>query len=328
MAPAPITSSRGRPSLCVGMATHGDFDGVWFTIQALRMYHPEVCDELSFVVLDNDPGGPAAGALRAIGEQVPRYRYVPFGGYSGTAVRDLVFREAHATSSAASTPMCCSPPGRSRRCATGSARTPTAPTSSKARCSTTTSSRAARSPTRAAVGRGDVRSVGARPAHRDPGREPFEIAMHGLGLFACRRRAWPGLNPRLRGFGGEEGYLHERFRRHGGRVLCHPRVGWAHRFCARWDPYPNLWEDRVRNYLVAWGELGWDTAPMEAHFLEMLGPQCDVAAVIERAREQVDHPLGVFDAVFCLAPGADGCDAHAHPPRSPGASSAWRRTPS
>ena len=28
--------------------------------------------------------------------RVPRYRYVPFSGYSGTAVRDLVFREAEA----------------------------------------------------------------------------------------------------------------------------------------------------------------------------------------------------------------------------------------
>ena len=64
----------------------------------------------------------------------------------------------------------------------------------------------------------------------DAGGEPFEIGMQGLGLFACRRRAWPGLNPRFRGFGGEEGYLHEKVRRAGGRVLCHPAVGWAHRF--------------------------------------------------------------------------------------------------
>ena len=78
------------------------------------------------------------------------------------------------------------------------------------------------------------------PRLDDPGREPFEIAMQGLGLFACRRSAWPGLNPRLRGFGGEEGYLHERFRRRGGRVLCHPRLGWAHRFARPIGiPYPN-----------------------------------------------------------------------------------------
>ena len=48
------------------------------------------------------------------------------------------------------------------------------------------------------------------PRLDDPGCEPFQISMHGLGLFACRKHAWPGLNPRLRGFGAEEGYLHER----------------------------------------------------------------------------------------------------------------------
>lgn len=40
--------------------------------------------------------------------------------------------------------------------------------------------------------------------------------MQGLGIFACRRDVWPGFNPRLRGFGGEEGYIHEKFRRAGG----------------------------------------------------------------------------------------------------------------
>ena len=155
------------------------------------------------------------------------------------------------------------------------------------------------------------------PRLDEPDCEPFEIAhARARPLRLPQGRAWPGLNPRLRGFGAEEGYLHERVRRHGGRVLCHPRLRWAHRF---WRPlgipYPNLWEDRVRNYLVAWGELGWDSAPMEAHFLELLGEQFDVAALIERAREQVAHPLGAFDAVLCLAGGAGGCDAHEHPPR-------------
>ena len=144
--------------------------------------------------------------------------------------------------------------------------------------------------------------------------------MHGLGVFACRKRAWPGLNPRLRGFGGEEGYLHETVRRRGGRVLCHPRLTWVHRFSRPLGiPYPNRWEDRIRNYLVSWGELGWDVAPMEAHYLELLGSQFDVPAVIAQARAQVEHPLGVFDAVFCLADGPAGADAHEHPPAI-----AWR----
>jgi hypothetical protein len=319
MAPASPTPPAARRSLCVGMATHGDFDGVWFTIQALRMYHPEATDDLSFVVVDNDPGGATATALREIGNWVARYRYVPFGGFSGTAVRDLVFRETDADV------VCCldshvllapgalaalrdffdahpdSPdlvqgPMLHDNLELGRAVTHLEPT----------------------WGAGMYGQWARDDRLDEPGCEPFEIAMHGLGLFACRRGAWPGLNPRLRGFGAEEGYLHELVRRRGGRVLCHPRIAWAHRFSRPFGiPYPNRWEDRIRNYLVAWGELGWDVAPIEEHYLEMLGSQMDVAGLVARVRGQVEHPLSVLDAVFCLANGA--CDAHAHP-----SAIAWR----
>ncbi len=47
----------------------------------------------------------------------------------------------------------------------------------------------------------------------DVNAAPFEIGMQGLGVFACRRAAWPGFNPRFSGFGGEEGYIHEKIRR-------------------------------------------------------------------------------------------------------------------
>jgi hypothetical protein len=80
---APIPLAR---SLCIGMATHGDFDGVWLTIQAIRIYHREVLEDVSFVVIDNDPGGAAAAALRAIGDWIPAHRYVPFSGYAGSDV--------------------------------------------------------------------------------------------------------------------------------------------------------------------------------------------------------------------------------------------------
>src|SRR6187397_3501200 len=77
----PVAMTRPEPGprrLCVGMATFDDFDGVWFTIQAIRMYQSEVLADLSFVVIDNHPDGLAAGTLKALGDWVPHYRYVPF----------------------------------------------------------------------------------------------------------------------------------------------------------------------------------------------------------------------------------------------------------
>ena len=32
----------GNPQLTIGMATYDDYDGVYFTVQALRLFHPEV----------------------------------------------------------------------------------------------------------------------------------------------------------------------------------------------------------------------------------------------------------------------------------------------
>src|SRR5262249_3238072 len=68
---------------------------------------------------------------------------------------------------------------------------------------------------------------------QDPTGPEFEIPMQGLGLFACRREAWPGINPRFRGFGGEEGSLHEKFWQPHGRGFgpppsrVAPRLLWA-----------------------------------------------------------------------------------------------------
>ena len=107
---------------------------------------------------------------------------------------------------------------------------------------------------------------------RDIDGEPFDIPMQGLGLFACRRDAWPGLNADFRGFGGEEGYIHEKFRRRGARTLCLPFLRWLHRFDRPLGVrYPNRWEDRIRNYLIGFREVGMDTVGLQAHFADLLG---------------------------------------------------------
>ena len=55
--------------------------------------------------------------------------------------------------------------------------------------------------------------------------------MQGLGVFGCRRAAWPGLQPPApAGSAWRKGYLHEKIRRAGGRTLCLPFLGWTHRF--------------------------------------------------------------------------------------------------
>jgi hypothetical protein len=106
----------------------------------------------------------------------------------------------------------------------------------------------------------------------NPDAPPFEIPMQGMGLFASRRGAWPDFNAEFRGFGGEEWYIHEKFRRNGGRVLCLPFLRWVHRFNRPLGiPYRNTFEDRIWNYLVGFRELGLPTEEMEGHFRALIG---------------------------------------------------------
>jgi glycosyltransferase involved in cell wall biosynthesis len=101
--------------------------------------------------------------------------------------------------------------------------------------------------------------------------DPFEIPAHGLGLFGCRKDAWLGFNPWFRGFGGEEGYIHEKFRRNGRQVLCLPFLKWNHKFFDIGGvAYPLDMKDRIRNYLLGFQELGMSWAPIKEHFGERL----------------------------------------------------------
>lgn len=100
--------------------------------------------------------------------------------------------------------------------------------------------------------------------------EPFEIGAQGLGLFACRRAAWLGFNPQFREFGGEEWYIHEKFRRAGARCICIPQLMWQHRFGdpAAGRTSPLTLHGKVRNYVLGHRELNIRPARMIRHFVE------------------------------------------------------------
>ena len=70
----------------------------------------------------------------------------------------------------------------------------------------------------------------------------------------------------------------------------------------------------ILNYHLAWSEVGWDRGPIDRHFRELLGSTVGVSGLLARAREEADHELNVFDAVFCVVDGPDTCVGHDHPP--------------
>lgn len=100
-------------------------------------------------------------------------------------------------------------------------------------------------------------------------KEPFEIWGMGLGLFMTSKAGWLGFNKKFRGFGGEEGTIHEKYRKAGRKVWCYPNLVWNHLF-NKPITYPLNLMDRIVNYIIGFEELQMDTAPIKAHFGEVL----------------------------------------------------------
>lgn len=99
--------------------------------------------------------------------------------------------------------------------------------------------------------------------------EPFEIKSQGLGCFFVKKNSWPGFNEHSRGFGGEEFYIHEKYRKLGKKSLCLPFLKWMHRF-DRPDGinYKLAIEHIIRNYILEFIELELDLSPLFDHFVK------------------------------------------------------------
>jgi hypothetical protein len=265
------------PELTIGMATYDDFDGVYFTVQALRLYQD--LENTEILVVDNY----GCEMTKTFVEDWTPARYVLADEVQGTApAKNRVFEEAQGDAVIACDSHVLLAPGVIGRLRTFyrehkdcddllqgpllyddlvSQSTHFSPEWRTSMWGTWASD----------------------PRASSDDTEPFEIPMQGLGVFSCRKSAWLGFGPRFRGFGGEEGYIHEKFRQAGRRTLCLPWFLWTHRFVRpRGVPYTNTLEDRLHNYIVGHAELGLDLAPIVTHFAESL-PEETIARVVAEA---------------------------------------------
>ena len=297
--PAKNQSNLPRTKLTIGMATYDDYDGVYFTVQAIRLYHPEVANDIEILVIDNNPRGACAAPLMLLENWVTGYRYFPYEETQGTTVKDLVFREARSPYV-----ICidCHVLLAPRALAKLIHYLDTHP-----ECQDLLQGPlvyddlegfATHRHPEWSAGMYGVWATDERG--KSPDHEPFEIPMQGMGLFACRKEAWLGFNPRFTGFGGEEWYIHEKFRLAGRRTLCLPFLSWLHRFNRPFGPpYLNTWADRIRNYFIGFEELGLETESIEQHFEEHLGK--DLFERVKREiQSELDSPFFYFDAIYCV----------------------------
>lgn len=242
------------------MSCYDDFDGVYFTMQSLRLYH-DVCkaNEVEFIVIDNNPAGEHGAATKKFIESWAHAvaRYIPYTEKNSSFVKyDIV---KHATSKYVLILDC---------------HVMLQPNALTALIEYYSKNPNCKDLVQGPLIYDDLINYATEFEPRWQGGmygvwktskesylvgKPFEIQLHGMGLLSFERANWPGISPHFKGFGAEEGYIAEKFRRNGGRNICLPQLGWMHRFSRPAGvKYPLAMEDRVWNYFVGWLEITQD----------------------------------------------------------------------
>lgn len=278
--------------LTIGMATYDDYDGVYFTIQALRMYH-DICetDKVEFVVIDNNPDSKHGNETKQLIENKLNKtgKYIPITNRKTTAIRNEVFKNASGEFT-----ICMDPHVLLYK------------NSINALLNYYKDESTHKNIVSGPLLYDDMKHIST---HFDPvwrghmygtwgtnnnaytDNTPFEIPMQGLGCFSCKTDKWLGFNENFTGFGGEEGYIHEKFRQAGGKAVCLPEFKWMHRFGRpNGVPYKLTLEDRVYNYFIGWLELYKDPEHQKIndiynHFKNELPPK-RIDSIFEKAKEK------------------------------------------
>ena len=258
--------------LTIGILTHNDFDGTYFTMSSIRLHHSEVADRIRFVVIDNSPDGPQGKALYDLTKNMSDVDYHQVRGVSSSTFKNLSFELA---------------------------RTPYV---LQMDCHVLLRPHALEKLIKFYEAFPDCHDLLQGPLYSDDNKliathmepnwrggnfgtwdidkrgqdengEMFEIPMHGMGLFACSRVGWPRFAPGMRAFGAEEGALHEKFRLLGRKVYCLPFLGWLHRFARpNGANYSHTHEDKIRNYLAAFHEAQLPTESIREHYKHRIMP--------------------------------------------------------
>lgn len=320
--------------LTIGMATYDDFDGAYFTIQALRLYHQEVMDRVEIVVIDNNPNSSSSKYLENFVVNWAHGKYIPFNEVTGTTVpRNKVFEYAETEAV-----MCVDShvmiwPGAIKKLLDYYESNPdtknlysgplvyddlttysthfnnvwrsemlgiwgtawkcdencdfiftTIPSTDNIESIVTLDMRHKPLDKCPKCGKNYPGLLDARKLHNtltsigcrvygEINDNPFSIPGMGLGLFTALKKNWLGFNPHFRGFGGEEMYIHEKYRMNGGDCICLPFLRWVHRFArpagVPYVKHLTVW-NKVRNYVIGRQELGLQVDDIYAHFKERM----------------------------------------------------------
>jgi len=240
--------------LTIGMAVYDDYDGVYFTLQSLRMYH-KICntDQIEFIVIDNNPNGKHSPVISKLMKTV-NGKYIPYTEKASSfnkykvveqsTGKYVIIMDCHVLLVENAIDILLDYYNNHPNCK-DLIQGPLLYNDLK-----TISTHFDQ------VFRGHMYGIWATNKEAYNKGEPFEIPMQGMGFLSFERANWPGINNNFIGFGAEEWYIAEKFRQNGGKNICIPQLKWVHRFDGpEGVKYPLCLEDRVWNYFVGWYEL-------------------------------------------------------------------------
>lgn len=271
--------------LTISMSTYDDYDGVFFTIQSLRMHH-RLPSDTEFLVIDNNPDGGHSKTLNHFLKGVPNSRvadvrdrkssFVKYDAFDLATGDVMLGLDCHVLLKTGFIDQLLHWWSENR----GSPSLLTGPLIYNDLVSKSTHMNE--------EWRGTDFGTWGTNAENLKTEKPFPIPMQGMGCFSFWREKAPRPNPGFRHFGAEEWYMAERTRRNGGKVICHPSLEWMHRF--DWPPrnFPMSLEEKVVNYYRGWFEL-YDTLEHQrmqemTTFWQVNHPKLQLDALIERAK--------------------------------------------
>lgn len=250
--------------LTVGMACYDDFHGVYMTVQSLRMTQARKPDEI--IIVDSNPTSENGKMVAGLCSWIPEARYIPTDRKGTSAPRSLVFEQStgdftlcvdshvildchallHLDVFLATNPEF-----------KGLIQGPML-YDNLVQCSTHFDP----------VWRGGMFGTWGTD-ERYKTEVAFDIPSQGLGLFGCKKEQWLGFNGLHQQFGGEEGYIQEKYRQAGMKTICLSPLKWLHRFGRpEGVPYPLSNYSKAWNYYTGWKELGLNVDPIYKHFVE------------------------------------------------------------
>ena len=261
--------------LTIGMATFDDFEGVYFTIQSLRLNNLDRLMFLDFVVIDSNPDSREGKATKDFCKKAEA-RYFEEREWRSTACRDRIFSEAKSDWVLCIDPHILLEPDAIKNLLQYIENDPENEHLHHGSMLYDYLGTETPATHMDEEWRDNMYGTWGHSEEKSHRTYPIEIPMHGMGLFLCKVSGWEGFHPLFLGFGGEEGYIHKKFRKAGKRTLLIPWLKWVHRFQRpRGISYPLRIEERIMNYFIGWLELGEDPQEVKDHFGE-LHPHLDL----------------------------------------------------